>query len=51
MALLDRFTAADVPTLGPAETAVDPLKWDKPIPSGLPGKGLAQHPMLYIGEG
>ena len=23
----------------------------KPIPPGLPGKGLAQHPMLYIGEG
>jgi hypothetical protein len=51
MALLDRFTAPDVPALGPAETPVDPLKWDKPISPDLPGKGLAQHPMLYIGEG
>jgi hypothetical protein len=51
MGLLDRFTAADVPALAPSETAVDPLKWDKPIPADLPGKGLAEHPMLYIGEG
>jgi hypothetical protein len=51
MALLDRFTAADVPAIGPAEVAVAPLKWDQPIPSGLPGNGMAQHPMLYIGEG
>lgn len=51
MGLLDRFTAADVPALGPAESEVAPRKWDKPIPQNLPGKGLAQHPMLYIGEG
>jgi hypothetical protein len=51
MSLLDRFTAPDVPVLGPGETAVPPLKWDKPIPPGLPGNGIAQHPMLYIGEG
>ena len=51
MSLLDRFTAPGVPALGPAEIAVDPLKWDQPIPPGLPGNGLAQHPMLYIGEG
>ncbi len=51
MKLLDRFTAADVPALGPAETEVAARKWDQPIPTGLPGKGLAQHPMLYIGEG
>lgn len=51
MALLDRFTAAGVPALAPSESAVAPRKWDKPIPAGLPGKGLAQHPMLYIGEG
>lgn len=51
MGLLDRFTAADVPKLGPAETEVAPRVWDKPIPDGLPGKGLAQHPMLYVGEG
>jgi hypothetical protein len=51
MPLLDRFTAPNVPVLGPAETAVPPRQWDKPIPPGLPGNGMAQHPMLYIGEG
>jgi hypothetical protein len=51
MAQLGRFSAADVPKLGPAEAEVAPRKWDQPIPSGLPGKGLAEHPMLYIGEG
>jgi len=51
MAKLSRFTAADVPTLAPTETEVAPLKWDQPIPPGLPGNGMAQHPMLYIGEG
>jgi hypothetical protein len=51
MGQLYRFTAAEVPALGPAEAEVAPRKWDQPIPSGLPGKGLAEHPMLYIGEG
>lgn len=51
MALLNRFSAADVPELGPAEAAVAPRTWDRPIPAGLPGKGIAQHPMLYLGEG
>ena len=51
MAQLPRFTAPDVPELGPAEIDVPPRTWDKPIPSGLPGNGMAQHPMLYIGEG
>jgi len=51
MALLDRFTAADVPALGPAEVEVAPRKWNQPIPPGLPGNGIAQHPMLYVGEG
>jgi len=51
MRLLDRFTAAGVPKMGPAEIEAPPLKWDKPIPSGLPGNGMAQHPMLYVGEG
>ena len=51
--VLPRFTAPDVPEMGPAETPVPPRKPEslKPIPPGLPGKGLAQHPMLYIGEG
>ena len=51
MAQLSRFTAVDVPTLGPAETEVPPLKSDQPVAPGLPGNGMAQHPMLYIGEG
>ena len=51
MALMNRFTAADVPALGPAETEVAPRVWNQPIPAGLPGNGIAQHPMLYIGEG
>jgi hypothetical protein len=51
LAILDRFTAPDVPALGPAEAEVADRKWDQPIPSGLPGKGIAEHPMLYIGEG
>ena len=39
--------------MGPAEIAVPPRKPEsiKPIPPGLPGKGLKQYPMLYIGEG
>jgi hypothetical protein len=51
MSVLDRFTAADVPALASSEAEVAERKWDQPIPSGLPGKGLAEHPMLYIGEG
>lgn len=52
MAVLNRFTAAGVPALGPAEAEVSAGKWtNAPTPAGLPGKGLAQHPMLYWGEG
>jgi hypothetical protein len=50
--ILDRFTAPNVPTTGPAEEEVKPRKPStRPIPENLPGNGLAQHPMLYIGEG
>jgi outer membrane protein assembly factor BamB len=52
MALLNGFTAADVPAIGPGETEVPARKSaTNATPPGLPGKGLAQHPMLYIGEG
>ncbi len=54
MAVLDRFTAPGVPALGPAETEVAPGKWmahPPPPPANFPGNGVAQHPMLYIGEG
>ncbi len=51
MAVLDRFTAADVPAMGPGETESPPAKWmNAPTPDNLPGKALAQHPMLYVGE-
>ncbi len=50
--ILARFTAADVPAVGPEEVPVDPPRWQTNQPdSTLPGKGLAEHPMLYIGEG
>jgi hypothetical protein len=51
MKILSLFTAPSVPQMGPAETEVTPLKDANPVPPGLPGKGIAQHPMLYIGEG
>ena len=50
--VLPLFTAADVPAFGPAEIAVDPPSWAvSPPDASLPGKGLAQHPMLFVGEG
>jgi outer membrane protein assembly factor BamB len=51
---LPKFTAADVPAAGPEEIPIDPPTWivsTNDTTPGLPGKGLAQHPMLYIGEG
>ena len=51
MTQLSRFTASDVPAMGLAETKSPAGNWrDAPAPAGLPGKGLAQHPMLYVGE-
>lgn len=49
--VLPLFTAPGVPAIGPAEIEAPPLKNFKPVPPGLPGKGMAQHPMLYVGEG
>ncbi len=52
--VLPRFTAAAVPAWGPSEVAVDPPTWtDVPTAADahLPGAGIRQHPMLYIGEG
>lgn len=52
IAVLERFAAPDVPAVGPGEIEVAPRKWtNSPAPAGLPGKGLAQHSMLYVGEG
>jgi hypothetical protein len=51
MDVLHRFTAADVPAMGPGETFSPTGKWTNGItPPDLPGNGLAQHPMLYVGE-
>ncbi len=51
--LLGRFTGAGVPVLGPYEPGPTPRNWPEPAgtPPALPGRGLAQHPMLYAGEG
>jgi hypothetical protein len=51
MKVLERFTAPDVPAFGPGETVSPVGKWTNGItPANLPGNGLAQHPMLYVGE-
>jgi hypothetical protein len=46
------FSAPDVPRRGPGEPEPTPRSWPEPtsVPK-LPGYGLAQHPMLYAGEG
>ncbi len=50
--VLSQFTAPDVPAMGSAETPIDPPKWAiSPPDTTLPGKGLAQHPFLAVGEG
>lgn len=51
MDVLNLFTSADVPESGPGETPAPAGSWVKgATPSNLPGKGLAQHPMLIVGE-
>jgi hypothetical protein len=45
------FTAPNVPNMGPSETEAPSPKVVLPVPPRLPGKGMAQHSMLYIGEG
>lgn len=52
LAVLEQFTAVGVPTRGPAEVATE-RTWPEPTGAApaWPGRGLAQHPMLYAGEG
>ncbi|MGQ8336944.1 beta-propeller domain-containing protein [Sunxiuqinia sp. A32] len=51
MDVLHLFTAPGVPELGPAEEFVQFVsRVDTTAPANLPGNGLAQHPMLYVGE-
>jgi hypothetical protein len=51
--VLDQFTGPSIPPLGPAEPGPTERKWPLPTtpPPAWPGKGLGQHPMLYVGEG
>ena len=52
MKVLDQFVGA--PELGPGEEAVAAMKaatQPSAAPADLPGKGLAEHPMIYVGEG
>ncbi len=52
LAILGQFTASDVPAKGPGEADPIPRSWTAPAtPPDLPGEGIAQHPMLYAGEG
>jgi hypothetical protein len=52
LAILDQFSAPDVPARGPKEAAPIPHTWALPAAVPMwPGKGLGQHPMLYAGEG
>lgn len=51
MDVLSLFTASNVPEIGPAEVPAKAVSWDIGVtPSHLPGNGLFQHPMLYVGE-
>jgi hypothetical protein len=51
LAVLDRFTSADVPAMSPAETMAPVGSWTNGLtPANLPGNGLARHSMLYVGE-
>lgn len=50
MDVLDKFTAADVPVLGPDEIKTPTRSPRSLLMTDLPGKGLAEHPMLYAGE-
>jgi hypothetical protein len=51
MEVLHLFTAASVPLMGPGETEAPAGRWMNGITSpNLPGNGLAQHPMLLVGE-
>ena len=50
MDVLKLFTAANVPAMAPEEEAAPLVASAEETPANLPGNGLAQHPMLYIGE-
>jgi hypothetical protein len=51
MKVLPLFTAPDVPVRGPSESPPTSRNWTSPatLPTRI-GNGIAQHPMLYVGE-
>jgi hypothetical protein len=52
LGVLDRFVEPHIPALGPNEPGPTPRTWPEPASApSLPGHGLAEHPMLYAGEG
>jgi hypothetical protein len=51
MRLIPRFESPAVPAMSAEEVEVPNFHPGAPQPDGLPGTGMAQHPMLYIGEG
>jgi hypothetical protein len=50
MGVMPLFTAANVPAFAPSEIVCSENYTNGITRSGLPGNGLAQHPMLYVGE-
>ncbi|GAA4091025.1 hypothetical protein [Mucilaginibacter panaciglaebae] len=50
MNVLNLFTAANVPAMAPEEEPASLISPTEETPANLPGSGLAQHPMLYVGE-
>lgn len=50
MDVLHLFTAANVPDMAPQEEPSVMITPGEEAPANLPGKGLAQHSMLYVGE-
>jgi hypothetical protein len=49
--MLPLFSSPQVPPMATQETPAPPLSPAASPPPGLPGQGMAQHPMLYLGEG
>jgi len=50
MDVLPLFTAPKVPAMAPQEEFAPLVPSTEPTPENLPGNGLAQYPMLYVGE-
>lgn len=50
MDVLNLFTAANVPALASQEELAPLITSPEATPANLPGNGLSQHPMLYVGE-